>query len=1059
MTDQLDRLNIALADRYTIERQLGRGGMATVYLAHDLKHDRKVAVKVFQPELAAVLGADRFLQEIRLTANLQHPHIVGLYDSGEADGLLYYVMPYVEGESLRDRLNREHRVPVRDTVRIASQVAAALEYAHRQNVVHRDIKPENIMLHGGVAMVADFGIARAAQAAGGERLTATGLAVGTPAYMSPEQATGTTEADRRSDLYSLGCVVYEMLAGAPPFTASTPRQILAKHVMDEAPPLNETAPDVSPDVAAVVERLLAKEPEDRFQTAGEFAEAMDGAVSGAVSTVATGVWPRGQRVWRHVVPTVGAYLVVCVVGVLFTQWLVDRLVLSPHLPAFIGVAAAALVPAVAVLAYVGGAPKSWRWAAGIAIPANLVGAVALLLVLFGGKDLGAATASVTVEDEMGNVVTRRVAKASFRKRVALFYLDNPTGDTSLTWLQYGIPWALALDLQQDLFMEVDEPLDYAERLREEGFTDGLGMPLALMRTIARERHIDWVAVGSVSRAGDELLVTTRLYDSRRGTLASERSVTGRDPFALVDEMSVQLRRDLDVPASHLEETTDVPVSDLLTGSLDAYRSMVEGNRAILAQDFVSAARHLDEAVAADSLFALAHIMRFGVHLTLNDSKTAEQAIERALETSYRLSERDRLGVKAAYYRIVRQDVAKAFAVMRMHVGLYPEDVEARLGLAGLHAYEGQYDSAAAQYEQVLEIDPSRYDLLVALGSLAERQGRFEESLEYYQRYATQFPESPRSHVALGTAYRALGRHDESLEAFERALLLDHTNHNALLGSAAALAAVGRLDETLPRLHEALDASQTASQRAQTYDLLTDYHESRGEMTEAVGYMHRRWAALADQGPFVQLQLKLQDLDTYVRAGQLETAFDSLASIGEQVPTGFETLLPLGRAVVFLEAEDADRLEGTIAGLEEFVRQFGVGGLNSFVELVRGKVLELRGQCAEALPHYQESLRLDATEVRGYLRQARCYRALDDLDRAERNAREFMRLRPYRPEGHYELALVLQDAGKTDEALEHARRAVEILEDADPGFELAERARSLVERLVSGRAGSNNPGKR
>src|SRR5436853_1227086 len=227
MSVEPTRLAAALSDRYIIERELGAGGMATVYLAHDVRHDRKVAVKVLRPELAAVIGADRFLKEIKVTANLQHPHILGLIDSGEVDGLLYYVMPYVEGESLRDRLTHEKQLPIDDAVRITREVANALDYAHRHHVIHRDIKPENILLHEGQALVADFGIALAVSAAGATRMTESGMSLGTPHYMSPEQAMGERELTARSDVYALGAVLYEMLVGEPPFTGPTAQAIFA----------------------------------------------------------------------------------------------------------------------------------------------------------------------------------------------------------------------------------------------------------------------------------------------------------------------------------------------------------------------------------------------------------------------------------------------------------------------------------------------------------------------------------------------------------------------------------------------------------------------------------------------------------------------------------------------------------------------------------------------------------------------------------------------------------------------------------------------------------------
>src|SRR5437588_717845 len=270
MADVRERLEAALAEHYAIDRQLGAGGMATVYLARDLKHDRHVAVKVLRPELAAVLGIDRFLIEIRVTAHLQHPHILPLFDSGQAGGLIYYVMPYVEGESLRQRLEREQQLPIDVAVGLTADVAAALDYAHRHGVVHRDIKPENVLFQDGQAVVADFGIALAVSAAAGSRLTETGLSLGTPQYMSPEQATGDRLIDARSDVYSLATVLYEMLAGEPPITGPTVQSVIAKVVTDRPRPLRQLRESVPPHVEAAVVKALAKLRADRFQTAAQF---------------------------------------------------------------------------------------------------------------------------------------------------------------------------------------------------------------------------------------------------------------------------------------------------------------------------------------------------------------------------------------------------------------------------------------------------------------------------------------------------------------------------------------------------------------------------------------------------------------------------------------------------------------------------------------------------------------------------------------------------------------------------------------------------------------------
>ena len=293
----LGRLTQALSDRYRIEKELGAGGMATVYLAEDLRHARRVAVKVVRPDLSAVLGADRFLNEIRVTANLQHPHILPLFDSGDADGLLFYVMPYVEGESLADRLAREKQLPLEEAVRITREVASALDYAHRHGVIHRDIKPANILLQDGTALVSDFGIALALSNAGGARLTETGLSLGTPFYMSPEQAMGDRQLDARSDVYSLGAVLYEMLTGDPPHTGSTAQAVIAAVVTERPRDVAARRPRVAPHVAEAVHRALEKLPADRFASAAEFSRALEGPAATTGRIAAFNPPRAGRRRW------------------------------------------------------------------------------------------------------------------------------------------------------------------------------------------------------------------------------------------------------------------------------------------------------------------------------------------------------------------------------------------------------------------------------------------------------------------------------------------------------------------------------------------------------------------------------------------------------------------------------------------------------------------------------------------------------------------------------------------------------------------------------------------
>jgi serine/threonine-protein kinase len=331
---QIDRLATALADRYVIDREIGAGGMATVYLARDVRHNRKVAVKVLKPELGAVLGVERFLAEIQVTANLQHPHLLPLFDSGEANGLLFYVMPFIEGESLRARLDRERQLPVDEAVRLATAVASALQYAHERGVIHRDLKPENVLLQAGQPVIADFGIALAVSNAGGTRVTQTGLSLGTPQYMSPEQATGDRTIDARSDIYSLGAMTYEMLVGDPPHLGSTAQAIIAKLLTERAPSVQAARPAVGDAVSFAIERALEKLPADRWSSAGEFAEALRGKLSTGATRARTRALPAGaaSRLPPWAWWALGVLAIAAVAGVGSATWMATR----PPAPALVG---------------------------------------------------------------------------------------------------------------------------------------------------------------------------------------------------------------------------------------------------------------------------------------------------------------------------------------------------------------------------------------------------------------------------------------------------------------------------------------------------------------------------------------------------------------------------------------------------------------------------------------------------------------------------------------------------------------------------------------------------
>jgi TolB-like protein/tRNA A-37 threonylcarbamoyl transferase component Bud32 len=452
VADVLEQLRAALGDRYEVERLVGEGGMATVYLARDLRHGRKVAIKTLRAELAASIGADRFLREIRLAANLQHPNVLALYDSGEADGILYYVMPFIEGESLRDRLNREQQLPLHDAVRITREAAEGLAYAHEHGVIHRDIKPENILLQNGHALVADFGIARAADAAG-EKLTQTGMAVGTPHYMSPEQSLGADHADGRSDIYSLGCVLYEMLAGQPPFDGPNSRAILARHAMEQVPSIRIVRQSVPEELEDAVMQSLEKTPADRFQKMSEMADLL----ADLEPTVAT------RRTTSRGVPAV-------------------RRSTSG------GVKAVRRTTPVAILGEKWGTGVRLWSIAGLLLAVLVVGGVAVWRLAFGSGASAAEDPSID------------------KNRIAVLYFENRSGADSLSYLADGLTEALIHELSEV------KPLQVISRNGVTPFRNASVPP----DSIGRALKVGTLVEGTIAQSGDRLRLSVSLIDATNG---------------------------------------------------------------------------------------------------------------------------------------------------------------------------------------------------------------------------------------------------------------------------------------------------------------------------------------------------------------------------------------------------------------------------------------------------------------------------------------------------------------------------------------------------------------
>jgi eukaryotic-like serine/threonine-protein kinase len=672
-----ESLKAALSDRYAIERELGAGGMATVYLAHDLRHDRQVALKVLRPDLSASLGEERFLSEIRVTARLHHPHLLPLFDSGEAAGLLYYVMPLIEGETLRQRLEREQQLPVDEAVRVAAEVASALDYAHRQGIVHRDIKPENILLQDGQALVADFGIALAVRRAGAERLTGTGLSLGTPQYMSPEQAASDREPDARSDIYSLGCVLYELLAGEPPHSGRTVQAVLAKVLTAEPRPISELRRMVPAHVERPLERALAKLPADRFATAGEFAKALtapSAIPAGEVREVAADPLGAAERHRTHVATTGVSALV------------------SRKRAALAGVTAVTLL--------------------------GLVAGGMLLSDRRGGNNPASLSAQGIVAE---------------RDLILVAEFEGHSVDPSLPRV---VAEALRMDLAQSDFVRVltlQEARDVLQLMqRSEARLD-----VATAREVARREGIPVVITGEVGAAGDGLVLTAAIISGATGEMlfsARQSAAGAEDVIPAIDRLSRTLRAHIGESLASISRSP--PLARATTSSLEALTLFTEATEANYErQQWDRAIGLVERAVALDSTFASAWRLLGSALVNRGDHESRKiEAHRQAYRFRDRVSAPERLNIETAHALHVEGDLPRYRDIQRERARQSPESFAASNNWGLAERLLGNYAEAERILkESLMQMDRPAPQPYGNLALVLFNQGKLEEAFHILEQ--------------------------------------------------------------------------------------------------------------------------------------------------------------------------------------------------------------------------------------------------------------------------------------------------------------------------------------
>ena len=822
-----EQLSAALGNTYRIERELGGGGMSRVFLAEEVGLNRQVVIKVLPPEMAAGVNQDRFRREIQLAARLQHPHIVPLLTAGATGDLLYYVMPFIKGESLRTKLSRESELPVPEAVRILREVTDALAYAHAEGVVHRDIKPDNVMIAGGHALVTDFGVAKAvSESTGSHSLTSMGMAIGTPAYMAPEQASGDPNVDHRADLYALGAMAFEMLAGRPPFAGANAQALLAAHVTQVPENVSQLRPAVPPGLNTVVMRCLEKRAADRWQQAKELLPHLDflmtPSTGGTLPTAAAYTVSSGtEAALRRSNPIrVLAMFALASIGVLGVVWL---LVQQFGLPNWVLLGAAMLlVIGLPIMLLTARQERQMAVArttnSYLAAPTGVRRFFTWQKALTGGAvafaGLGVLTIGYVAMRVLGiGAVGTLLAKGALseRDRIVLAEFENRTTDSTLAGT---VTELLRTDLAQSRSVSVYDVAQLSEVIQRMQLPRDTRVTFEVAKDAATREGLKAVLAGDISQLGSGYILSARLVATTSGDVlwAGRENATADDLAAAIDRLSATLRERIGESLKSIRG--DPPLDQITTSSTEALRMFVQAERANDRGDRDGAIGLLERAIAQDSNFAMAY-RRLGVMLRNVGRDTARQtaALTRAFSLRDRLSARERYQAEATYHSTVTRDTAKAIAAYRAVLDQYPDDRVAGNNLGLIYRVQGRNAEALATYRSVVRFgNASSTTYINALNVVIELEP-LDSVARLIDQFNAAYPENPD---AVRLRYQYLSR----IEMFDSARTLMERQREAtrgndrvqtqLLFSLGELAATqGRLNDLLPLFREARQAQARA----------------------------------------------------------------------------------------------------------------------------------------------------------------------------------------------------------------------------------------------------------
>ncbi len=759
-----------------------------------------------------------------------------------------------------------------------------------------------------------------------------------------------------------------------------------------------------------------------------------------------------KELWdRRVIQTSAIYLVSAYIIKMVVSSFITGQMLSPYITELIWVILLSLLPSVFLIAFFHGKKEAGKWTkveiAGL--PINAILTILLVVFLFKGKDLGATTTTVTVEDEDGKKIERTVLKSEFRKKIALFFFDNESSDTAYNWLQYSIPTLIEYDLSQDIYMQINPAERIISKLQEAGFNDGTKIPLMLKKQISTYYHLSQFLSGSFDIKNGEYIIHTKLYDTEKAKLLSENTFSGADLFQLIDQISVKLKQDVNIPQNHIEDINDLPVAEIFTSSEKAMEYYSKGLYEVTSNnDYQQGTELINKAVDIDQGFTIAQLTLAEIYFNQSKVEKAKVALQSTMDNLYKLPERMQFLAKFFYY-VINEEADKANAVIEMAVELFPEDLEMHYILAARYQINNKIPEAIREFKLILKHDPELYDYLIILGNIYEDYGKPDSALYYYQLYADQFPKDYKSYRNIGKHYFKIAEFDKARGYYEKAILLEPNNVYLAIKQADIDLRTGNFDKALSEYNRSLKISKTPQDSSKVYSAISSYYQLLGQNIEALEYLKTNFELREKfEAP---LQVKAASVFTsqvYFDAGKKKELFNILEEVQKLEPP-LNKIASFGYLFAYIELKDTtDKVEQMIADAEELAVGFGQKDLMAGVYYAKGRINELRGEYNKAIENYEKYFEIQPTSYSKYRFVSRAYRKLNQYKTAEEYIQKVLKYYPYSPNSNYEAALLYLDMDNTTKALEHLRKANEIWKDADENYEPAINAKTKLLELES-----------